>query len=56
MWLHTGAGAIRMAWGSAQEAASVHALLQVFPDAAVGEVRPASCCRPRARVDCMQWW
>jgi hypothetical protein len=27
-----------MAWGSAQEAASVHALLQVFPDADVGEV------------------
>lgn len=28
-----------MAWGSAQEAASVHALLQVFPNADIGEVR-----------------
>lgn len=43
---HTGAGSIRMAWGSAQEAASVHALLQVFPDAAVGEVQASIILQP----------
>lgn len=32
-----------MAWGSAQESASVYALLQVFPDARVGEVRFLWC-------------
>jgi len=33
---------VRMAWGSAQEPAATHSLVQLFPESAVGEVG-ASC-------------
>jgi hypothetical protein len=33
---------VKLAWGKAQEAAALHCLLQLFPEAAVEEVRLAA--------------
>ncbi|KAK9850983.1 hypothetical protein WJX84_009134 [Apatococcus fuscideae] len=44
-----GAGRVRMAWGTAQEPASLYSLLTAFPDSQLGETgsQPASTQKPR---------